>query len=140
MLALSRKVGEPVSGFAKGAFMIDNRCTTPDREVRIGNFAAELTSAAYRLVLRQGLEGSWLQVELALWGALRETVETWTRRRPPAMPSDEFDAWRERFLAVLTERAFAIALENGVEGPFLELELDLHRAFRLVTRRRSHVS
>lgn len=120
--------------------MSDNRCAARDREVRLGNFAAELTSAAYRLVLRQGFEGSWLQVELALWEALTETVKRWAGRRPPAMPSDEFDAWRESFLAVLTERAFSIALANGVEGPFLELELDLHRAFRLVTRRRSRVS
>jgi hypothetical protein len=120
--------------------MSDNNFAAPDRGARLGNFAAELTCAAYRLVLRQGFEGSWLQVELALWEALTETVETWARRRPPAMPSDEFDAWRESFLADLTERAFSIALENGVEGPFLELELDLHRTFRLVTRRRSRVS
>jgi hypothetical protein len=120
--------------------MSDNHRAVRDRDVRLGTFAAELTSAAYHLVLRQGFEGSWLQVELALWEALTETVETWARRRPPAMPSDECDAWRESFLADLTERAFSIALENGVEGPFLELELDLHRTFRLVTRGRSRVS
>ena len=120
--------------------MSDNHRTAWDRDARLENLAAELTNAAYRLVLRHGFEGSWLLVELTLWGAVRETVEKWARHRSPAASSGEFDVWRAGFLADLTERAFSVALENGVGGPFLKLELDLHRAFRLVTRRRSRVS
>jgi hypothetical protein len=118
--------------------MSDNQHTTRGQDAHLGNFAAELTSAAYRLVLRQGFDGSWLQVELALWEALTEAVATWARRRPPALPSDEFAAWRAGLLADLIDRTLAVALENGVEGSILTLELDLERVFRRVLGGRSH--
>ena len=117
--------------------MSDDHRTAWDRDNRIENFAAELTRAAYPLMLRRGLRDSWLKVELALWRALAETVGQWAREQPPAAPSGEFDAWREGFLAVLTARASSIALRDGVEGPLLELELSLYTAFRLVIARRS---
>ena len=106
-----------------------------DRDARLKNFAAELTSAVYPLVLRRRPKDSWITVELTLWRALAETVEKWAWE-PPAASSSEFDAWREGFLEALTARAFAIALDNGIEGPLLRLEQGLYRAFRLVMRRR----
>jgi hypothetical protein len=36
------------------------------------DFVAELAEAAYQVVLRHGLRGPFLDVELELWGALRE--------------------------------------------------------------------
>ena len=78
-------------------------------------------------------------MQLTLWRALAETVEKWAGEPPPVPSSGKFDAWREGFLEALTECAFLIALENGVEGPLLKLELGLYRAFRLVMRRRSRV-
>jgi hypothetical protein len=105
------------------------------RDLRLENFAAELTRAVYPLVLRRGPKQAWIHVELALWRALAETVEQWASG-PPAESPGEFDAWREGFLEALTERAFSIALDHGIEGPLLELELGLYRAFRLVMRRR----
>jgi hypothetical protein len=100
-------------------------------DVRLENFAAELTSAVYPLVLRRGPKHAWIHIELALWRALAETVEKWTLE-PPSESSGESDAWREGFLEALTDRAFSIALDHGIERPLLELELSLYWAFRLV--------
>jgi hypothetical protein len=40
------------------------------------NFAAELTEAAYPVILRQQPKGSWLDLELDLWKILGQTVKT----------------------------------------------------------------
>ena len=40
-------------------------------------FAAELTLTAYRVALRTTTQGTWLDLELALWRALAEKVKTW---------------------------------------------------------------
>jgi hypothetical protein len=51
------------------------------------SLAAELTSAAYPVLLRGGLAGSWVDLELGLWKALTETVRKWEREPPrPASP------------------------------------------------------
>jgi hypothetical protein len=113
--------------------------TAQHRDVRLENFAAELTSAIYPIVLRRGGKESWLHMELSLWRALAETVQKWARRRPPAASSDEFEAWRDGLLVDLTESAFFIAVRNGIKGSLLDLELRLYRAVRLVTRRYSRV-
>jgi len=110
----------------------------PDRDVRLENFAAELTRAAYPLVLRRRPKGSWLEVELALWRALAETVERWCRE-PPAAPSDEHDAWREGLLIDLTVSATYVALTGGIEAPLLEVQRALSTAFQQVIGRFSDV-
>ena len=115
--------------------MSDIPDTARDRDIRIENFAAELTRAVYTLVLRRGLKDSWLKVELGLWRALVETVQKWVRQKPPATASDEFEAWREGLLVDLTASVFSIALQNGIEGSLLELTSGLYGAFRLVMRR-----
>ncbi len=115
----------------------DTHDATRERDTRLENFAAELTSAVYALLLRRGLKGSWVHVELSLWRALAETVEKWTREPPPAAAPGESDAWGEGLLADLTERASAIALDNGIDGSLLKLDLLLYRAFRPVLRRQS---
>jgi hypothetical protein len=119
--------------------MSDNHRTARDRDTRLENFAAELTSAVYPLVLRRGPTDSWIKMELGLWRALAETVKEWDRQRPPAAPADEIEAWRAALLVDLTESAFYIAVKNGIQGSLLELELSLYRAFRLVVRRRWRV-
>jgi len=40
-------------------------------------FVAELTLSAYRVALRTGTQGTWLDLELDLWRALAGTVKTW---------------------------------------------------------------
>jgi hypothetical protein len=44
-------------------------------------FLAKLTDAAYRVVLRHGIKGSFLDVELALWKALRSVASKEGDRR-----------------------------------------------------------
>jgi len=64
--------------------MIDNHGAACTRDTLLENIAAELTSAIYPLVLRQGMRGSWLELELGLWRTLAETVEH--RARQPQRP------------------------------------------------------
>jgi hypothetical protein len=54
-----------------------NVLSAVDRNISLESFAAELTSAAYPVALRHGSNGSWLDLELALWKALAETVKNW---------------------------------------------------------------
>ena len=115
--------------------MSDNPGAACNRDARLENFAAELTSAVYCMALRHGMRGSWLDLQMGLWRVLAETVERWAREEPPAGSSDEFRAWQEGLLLDLTNGAFDIAVKHGIKGSFLEVELRLYRAFRLVIRR-----
>jgi hypothetical protein len=47
------------------------------RDALLETFAADLTLAAYRVALQARPEGTWLDLELALWKALAEKVKTW---------------------------------------------------------------
>jgi hypothetical protein len=60
--------------------------TTTGRHVdpTVEDFAAELTEAAYPVLLRHGTVDNWLDVELELWRALVGTVEKWEREWPRA--------------------------------------------------------
>jgi hypothetical protein len=123
----------------RAADVNDMHDTAQAWDSRLENFVAELTRAVYALVLRRGLKDSWLKVELGLWRALAETVQKWAQQQPAAASADEFKASREGLVVDLTESAFDIALTNGIKGSLLDLELDLYRAVRLVTRRYSRV-
>ena len=112
----------------------DTHETKRDPDTRLEDLAAELTSAVYPLLLQRGLKGSWVRVQLALWKALSAAVKEWARRWRSAASSGEFGAWREGFLADLTERTSSIAQNNGIEGPLLELERGVSSAFRRVLR------
>ena len=54
--------------------------TIRDPVANVENLAAELTDAAYPVVLRHGVAGSSIDLELDLWKALGETVQRWERR------------------------------------------------------------
>jgi hypothetical protein len=58
--------------------------TAPELDARLDALAAELTSAVYPIALRHDTGGSWVDLELALWKALSETVRRWVREHPPA--------------------------------------------------------
>ncbi len=55
--------------------MNDNRAVVADADHELEALAAELTSAAYAVALRHGVEDKWLDLELELWEALKETVK-----------------------------------------------------------------
>ena len=48
-----------------------------NRDALLEAFAAELTLSAYCVALRTKTQGTWLDLELALWRALAEKVKTW---------------------------------------------------------------
>jgi hypothetical protein len=55
--------------------MSDNHRATWNRETLPENIAAELASAAYAVALRHRVQDKWLDLQLELWAALKETVE-----------------------------------------------------------------
>jgi hypothetical protein len=59
-----------------------NDRTGGDRNTLLDNLAAELTEVAYPIALRHRGD-SWIDLELALWKALGETVQKWGRQWPP---------------------------------------------------------
>jgi hypothetical protein len=58
--------------------------TENERELAVEDFAAELTEAAYPVILRQQPKGSWLDLELALWKVLGRTVKSSKAVGPPS--------------------------------------------------------
>ena len=62
--------------------MNDNRAVVADADHELEALAAELASAAYAVALRHGVD-KWLDVELELWEALKETVKKCGPEPPP---------------------------------------------------------
>ena len=58
--------------------MKGNCNTASDLEIRLEEFAAQLTKAAYAVALRHGARDKWLDLQLELWKTLHETVQKWT--------------------------------------------------------------
>jgi hypothetical protein len=56
--------------------------TRVDRDDPLQSLAAELNLAAYRVALGTRTGGTWLDLELGLWRALADTVETWGTQLP----------------------------------------------------------
>jgi hypothetical protein len=56
--------------------------TPVNRDALLETLAAELTLAAYRVALRTRTGGNWLELQLDLWRAMADTVETWGRKLP----------------------------------------------------------
>src|SRR5947207_11401504 len=93
-----------------------------DQNTVAESLAAELTSAAYPVLLRGGLGGSWVELELGLWKALAKTVGKWAQELPQiGSPADAAD-WRERLVAGLTDGAVFVAREQRARGPLLQLK------------------
>jgi hypothetical protein len=51
--------------------------TAVDRDGLLEAFVAGLTLAAYHVALGARTQGTWLDLELALWRALAEKVKAW---------------------------------------------------------------
>jgi hypothetical protein len=89
----ARDKGEKVKGLATLMKPTSSRSLYDDLNIILGNwsinmksvpeeFLAELTDAAYRVALRHGIKGSFVEVELGLWEALR--AEFVKQRNPRA--------------------------------------------------------
>jgi len=120
--------------------MNDNRLVELDRDLYLENVAAELTSAVYPLILRDGPADSWIKLELDLWKALMDIIDKWAWQRPPATSSAELEMWWDGLLGALTCAAQVIALNNGVWAVRSEVEFALSEAFRRMMRRYDNVN
>jgi hypothetical protein len=63
--------------------MSDNPGAPRDRDTPLDSFVAELTRVAYRVALRHGTAGAWVDLELDLWRALADVVRGRERGSPP---------------------------------------------------------
>ena len=54
------------------------------RDTFLEDFGAQLTEAAYPVVLRHGAIDNWLDLQLELWKVLKETVKKWDQNWPSA--------------------------------------------------------
>jgi hypothetical protein len=72
--------------------------TRADRDAPLDRLAAELTLAAYRVALRTRTEGTWLELQLGLWRAMADTVETWGEIASASAAGDAARAVRGRSL------------------------------------------
>ena len=67
----------------------------PAETVSHGDLAAQLARAAYRVALKHGIEGSWIELELEMWDVLAHTLSGYEQRRSHKMgPSELQDAER----------------------------------------------
>jgi hypothetical protein len=89
--------------------------------------AEELTDLAYPVVLRQGIEGFSVDVELAIWkaidGNLQEMLQSLLARSAPTPPAAGI------VLARLTEAVYQVMLGRGFRGTFVDVKLGLWDAF-----------
>jgi hypothetical protein len=54
------------------------------RDAFLENLGAELTEAAYPVMLRHGVVDNWLDLQLELWKVLDEIVKKWDQEWPSA--------------------------------------------------------
>jgi len=109
--------------------------TTKDTATVVTAFAADLADAAYAVVLRHGVGGSWIDMQLEVWRALAETIGETEWQTLETQSPGEFAVWREALLSRATEAAYRTALQHELQGPFVDVELDLHLALRQVMER-----
>jgi hypothetical protein len=112
--------------------MNDTPVATDERDTSLEDLAAELTAAVYTVVLRRGVSGSWINLELALWRELVETVKKWAGAWHPIRSTDEIEVWQECFLADLSESAFCVTVKYNIRGSLRELGLDMSTALQSV--------
>jgi hypothetical protein len=63
--------------------MNEHPLASDDRDALLDDFTAELARVAYRVALRHGTAGVWVDLELDLWRALADTVKTWGQGSAP---------------------------------------------------------
>ena len=116
--------------------MRDDATTTVDLGNLLTCFTAELADAAYCVLLRSRICGSWIDLKLDVWKVLAQAVKQRLEQISVASSdTHEIEPWREAVLAELTDAAYRTGLRYGLQSSFLDVELDLHRALSLVVER-----
>ena len=98
----------------------------------LASFAADLASAAYSVTLPNGICGSWLDLQLAVWRAISKTIAKLTGPTSAVAEAADFACWRECLVSRLTDAAYRAALRQGFRGSFLNVELALNAALSRV--------
>jgi hypothetical protein len=68
------------------------RANPTSRQTDLEDLVAELTEAAYGFALQHGFNGTFVEVKLGLWHAIRACqgrIEEFTSASPPAGPSSD---------------------------------------------------
>ena len=116
--------------------------TAGNRGTPLETLAAELTTVAHAVALRQGVGGKWLDLQLDLWRSLAETVRQRGREGPLASGSAASTDWWEGLVPELTEVAYRTTQRHDVRGSLREVKSALDQAFRsaiwTLARRRGH--
>jgi hypothetical protein len=99
----------------------------------VDEYAAELAEAAYPVVLKHGVRGTSVDVELGVWRAIRDVLQKGRRAKGKDVSSRPSPI-REDLLAEVSTAAYQVALNQGLKGPFLDLELRLWDALGKVGR------
>jgi hypothetical protein len=104
---------------------------TPKVEENREAFVAELTEAALVVAVKDGTYGRSVEIEIDLAHALGTAL----RDRGHRIGLHRADhGWEER-LAELTDAAYQVLLHHRFRHNFIEVQLDLRKAFRYVIRR-----
>jgi hypothetical protein len=94
---------------------------------------AEITDAAYFVLLRSGTCGSWIDLELDIWRTLKDVADRPLERKTPVSDgSDAAIVASQLVVDALTDAVYRIALRHGFQKPFLDVELVLYRAVQRV--------
>jgi hypothetical protein len=104
---------------------MNDKAMTDKWPTLLGALAAKLTSVAYPIAARHGIQCFWADLGIDLWTALNDRLKHLERESARG----GWEAWRERLAAELTETAYRITLRYGALGSFLDLELSLYNAF-----------
>jgi hypothetical protein len=122
--------------------MKNSDSTAGDRGVPLETLAAEFTTVAHAVALRQGVGGKWLDLQLDLWRSLTETVTLRGREWPWALGPTAYAVWWEGLVPELTEVAYRTTQRHSVRGSLREVKSALDQAFRSAIRtlakRRNH--
>jgi hypothetical protein len=71
--------------FEESRLSVDsNNSAIGSRDTFLENLGAQLTEAAYPVLLRHGAIDNWLDLKLELWRVLKETVKKWDEEWPSA--------------------------------------------------------
>src|SRR6516225_7292920 len=81
-----------------GSDMTVGSTSSHDSANELTSFAADLTDAAYTVVLRHGIGGSWIDLQLDVWRVLAVSIADTQRRTPRLASAAEFLDWRETFV------------------------------------------
>jgi len=68
----------------------------PAETVFRGDLAAQLARAAYRVALKHGVEGSWIELELEMWDVLTHTLDGYEQQRNHDMGPSELQGTAPR--------------------------------------------